>query len=61
MDLTLWRWFFFGLGLVVVMLIRPEGLAGRRVRPPAADVDEREEALALVAAPPRARAEAIPA
>ena len=59
-DLTLWRWFFFGLGLVVIMLIRPEGLAGRRVRPPAADVDEREEALALVTAPPRPRAEAIP-
>ena len=59
-DLTLWRWFFFGLGLVVIMLIRPEGLAGRRVRPPAADVDEREEAMALVTAPPRPRAEAIP-
>jgi branched-chain amino acid transport system permease protein len=59
-DLTLWRWFFFGLGLVVIMLIRPEGLAGRRVRPPAADVDEGEETLALVAAPPRPRAEAIP-
>jgi branched-chain amino acid transport system permease protein len=59
-DLTLWRWFFFGLGLVVVMLLRPEGLAGRRVRPPAADVDEREEALALVTAPPRPRPEAIP-
>jgi branched-chain amino acid transport system permease protein len=59
-DLTLWRWFFFGLGLVVIMLIRPEGLAGRRLRPPAADVDESEEALALVAAPPRPRAEAIP-
>ncbi len=59
-DLTLWRWFFFGLGLVVIMLLRPEGLAGRRVRPPAADVDEREEALALVTAPPRPRADAIP-
>src|SRR4029453_8011811 len=59
-DLTLWRWFFFGLGLVVIMLIRPEGLAGRRGRAPAADVDEGEETLALVAAPPRPRAEAIP-
>ncbi len=59
-DLTLWRWFFFGLGLVIIMLLRPEGLAGRRVRPPAADVDEREETLALVTAPPRPRAEAIP-
>jgi branched-chain amino acid transport system permease protein len=60
-DLTLWRWFFFGLGLVVVMLIRPEGLMGRRVRPPATDVDEGEERLALVAAPPRPRAETLPA
>ena len=32
-DLTLWRWFFFGLGLAVVMLLKPEGLVGRRVRP----------------------------
>ena len=59
-DLTLWRWFFFGLGLVVIMLIRPEGLVGRRVRLPAPDVDEREEALALVTTPPPARADAIP-
>jgi branched-chain amino acid transport system permease protein len=59
-DLTLWRWFFFGLGLVVMMLIKPEGLAGRRPRPPVVDVDEQEEALALTAAPPPPRAEAIP-
>jgi branched-chain amino acid transport system permease protein len=59
-DLTLWRWFFFGLGLVIVMLVKPEGLAGRRVRPPDAHVDEGEEALALVAAPPAPRADAIP-
>ena len=39
-DLTLWRWFFFGLGLVILMLFKPEGLAGRRVRPPQADVDD---------------------
>src|SRR4029453_13722726 len=50
-----------GLGLVIIMLIRPGGLMGRRVRPPSADVDEGEEALALVAAPPRPRAEALPA
>src|SRR4030095_7561898 len=31
-DLTLWRWFFFGLGLVLVMLLRPQGLVGRRGR-----------------------------
>jgi branched-chain amino acid transport system permease protein len=39
-DLTLWRWFFFGLGLVLVMLLKPEGLAGRRVRPVAPSDDE---------------------
>jgi branched-chain amino acid transport system permease protein len=38
-DLTLWRWFFFGLGLVLVMLLRPQGLAGRRVQP-VADADD---------------------
>ena len=59
-DLTLWRWFFFGFGLVIIMLIRPEGLMGRRLRPPAADVDEEEETRALVAAPPRPRADALP-
>jgi branched-chain amino acid transport system permease protein len=25
-DLGLWRWFFFGLALVIVMVLRPEGL-----------------------------------
>ncbi len=60
-DLTLWRWFFFGLGLVIMMLVKPEGLAGRRTRPPAVDVDEREEAIALTAAAPPPRAESIPA
>ncbi|HEV8674356.1 MAG TPA: branched-chain amino acid ABC transporter ATP-binding protein/permease, partial [Methylomirabilota bacterium] len=59
-DLTLWRWFFFGLGLVIVMLFKPEGLAGRRARPPKVDVDEQEEALALAVAPPAARADSIP-
>ncbi|HXW27112.1 MAG TPA: branched-chain amino acid ABC transporter ATP-binding protein/permease [Xanthobacteraceae bacterium] len=33
-DFTLWRWFFFGLGLVVMMILKPGGLieAGRRRR-----------------------------
>ncbi len=60
-DVTLWRWFFFGLGLVIVMLFKPEGLAGRRARPPAIDVDEQEEAIALAAAPAPTRAEESPA
>ena len=25
-DLSLWRWFFFGVTLIVVMILRPEGL-----------------------------------
>ena len=60
-DLSLWRWFFFGLGLILVMLFKPEGLAGRRVRPSAVVVDEQEEAAALVEAPPGPRAADIPA
>jgi branched-chain amino acid transport system permease protein len=56
-DFTLWRWFFFGLGLVLVMLLRPQGLAGRRARPPT--VTEAEEAEA--ARPPAPAMEAIPA
>src|SRR5262249_56974301 len=39
-DITLWRWFFFGLGLVLVMLLKPEGLAGRRLRPIAPSDDD---------------------
>jgi branched-chain amino acid transport system permease protein len=58
-DLTLWRWFFFGLGLVLVMLIRPQGLAGRRVRPVAVREDAEDFAVAEVALEPRA--DAIPA
>jgi branched-chain amino acid transport system permease protein len=58
-DLTLWRWFFFGLGLALVMLFKPEGLVGRRVKPAAVDVDETEEAGLLVAAPAPPRAESI--
>ena len=56
-DLTLWRWFFFGLGLVLVMLLRPQGLAGRRIRPMLVpDTDDAVE----VALPPAPRVEAIP-
>ena len=58
-DLTLWRWFFFGLGLVLVMLLRPEGLAGRRLRPVAVGADDAEDPMVLEPPPPP-RAEAIP-
>src|SRR5205814_5317840 len=58
-DLTLWRWFFFGLGLVLVMLLRPEGLAGRRVRPVAVGADDADDPMVLEP-PPAPRAEAIP-
>ncbi len=54
-DLTLWRWFFFGLGLVVVMLLKPEGLAGTRpIRVVAPRDDEETGAEALQAVPPAA-------
>ena len=52
-DLTLWRWFFFGLGLVLVMLLRPQGLAGRRVRPVAGGDADDETAVPEPSAPPR--------
>jgi branched-chain amino acid transport system permease protein len=55
-DLTLWRWFFFGLGLVLVMLLRPEGLAGRRPRPLTEEVDDPAAPVPV----PAARVEAIP-
>jgi branched-chain amino acid transport system permease protein len=54
-DLTLWRWFFFGLGLVLVMLLRPQGLAGRRAAPSAPD--DADEAPAAASAP---RVEPVP-
>jgi len=31
-DLSLWRWFFFGLTLIIVMVLRPEGLWPRTQR-----------------------------
>ena len=42
-DFTVWRWFFFGLGLVVMMILKPGGLIAAR-RPRGATVtDEGEE------------------
>jgi branched-chain amino acid transport system ATP-binding protein/branched-chain amino acid transport system permease protein len=57
-DLTLWRWFFFGLGLVLIMLLRPQGLAGRRVQPVADDDDDAP--VVADAAPPPPRVDAVP-
>jgi ABC-type branched-subunit amino acid transport system ATPase component len=54
-DVTLWRWFFFGLGLVLVMLLKPEGLAGRRVRP-VAPTDEEPDSPRFEEAPRAAAA-----
>jgi branched-chain amino acid transport system permease protein len=31
-DLSLWRWFFFGLTLIIVMVLRPQGLWPSRQR-----------------------------
>jgi branched-chain amino acid transport system permease protein len=39
-DLSLWRWFFFGLAMVVIMVLKPEGLfpsAARRAELHAAE------------------------
>ena len=58
-DLTLWRWFFFGLGLVLVMLLRPEGLAGRRVRRATAGDADTDDPVSPEPAP-EVRVEAIP-
>jgi len=57
-DLTLWRWFFFGLGLVLVMLLRPQGLAGRRLRPVA--IPDDADTAAVIESAPAVRADAIP-
>jgi branched-chain amino acid transport system permease protein len=40
-DLSLWRWFFFGLTLIIVMVLRPEGLWPSAQR--AAELHPREE------------------
>jgi branched-chain amino acid transport system permease protein len=42
-DFTVWRWFFFGLGLVVMMILKPGGLIEARRSRAAAVTDEREE------------------
>jgi len=52
-DLTLWRWFFFGLGLVLVMLLRPQGLAGRRAASPLVADDVEPVGTPEVASSPR--------
>ena len=61
-DLTLWRWFFFGLGLVARHAASsPRAWSGAASGRRPSDVDEREEAGALAAAPPRRAPRAIPA
>jgi branched-chain amino acid transport system permease protein len=57
-DLTLWRWFFFGLGLVVVMLLKPEGLAGARPLRVIAPRDDEETGAEALEAVPRPAADA---
>src|SRR5262249_35691289 len=46
-DFTLWRWFFFGLGLVIMMILKPGGLieAGRWRRVTAMRDPEEDGAL----------------
>ena len=40
-DFTVWRWFFFGFGLVVMMLLKPGGLIEARRPRHATEGDER--------------------
>jgi branched-chain amino acid transport system permease protein len=32
LDLSLWRWFFFGAALIIIMVLRPEGLFPSKAR-----------------------------
>jgi len=32
LDLSLWRWFFFGMALIIIMVLRPEGLFPSKAR-----------------------------
>jgi branched-chain amino acid transport system permease protein len=54
-DFTLWRWFFFGLGLVVMMILKPGGLieAGRWRRVAVTRDLEEDSALPHRSAEPR--------
>jgi len=54
-DFTLWRWFFFGFGLVLMMILKPGGLieAGRWRRATVARDRKQDEAVS----PPRRSAE----
>jgi branched-chain amino acid transport system permease protein len=42
-DFTIWRWFFFGFGLVAMMILKPGGLIEARPSRGATETDEREE------------------
>src|SRR5262245_1907193 len=57
-DFTRWRWFFFGLGLVVMMILKPGGLIEARRSRQVTVPDEGEEGGAVApaersSAPPR--------
>jgi branched-chain amino acid transport system permease protein len=44
LDLGLWRWFFFGLTMVVIMVIKPEGLFPSAARRAELRAEEEEPA-----------------
>lgn len=52
-DLTLWRWFFFGLALIIVMVLRPEGLLPSAAR--RAELRVAKEDVSGAEMPPAAR------
>jgi len=45
-DLTLWRWFFFGLMLIIIMVLKPEGLIPSAAR--YAELHEEKETAPVV-------------
>jgi branched-chain amino acid transport system permease protein len=49
-DFTVWRWFFFGLGLVVMMILKPGGLIEARRSRHVTVADDLEEGRAVAPA-----------
>jgi len=59
LDLSLYRWVMFGTGLLIIMLLRPEGLFPSRVRK--AEFHERDEPMIEQEAPERRPGGSAPA
>jgi len=59
LDLSLYRWVMFGTGLLIVMLLRPEGLFPSKVRK--AEFHERDEPVIEQETPERRPGGSAPA